>query len=133
MWWKEFPLFVKDYDIEERTLDNSSVTQTYTNESGFSHISTFKKFNLNPSGSTIDQRMMRMYMRVWSGLQKLILKVVSEGNCFVSLNIGYFFPLKGIQGSYGYSPTVEILEKYGFVLLEDAHNINPNHRFVIQY
>lgn len=63
-----------------------------------------------------------MYMRVWSGLGKCILKTINEGNCFVNLNLGYFYSLKN-NTRVIYSPISELLEKYGCSCTEDDCNV----------
>jgi len=119
------PCFAKEYSLEEITIDTAS-TKTYTNESVFSGLSSFKKIE-QPS---IDQRMIRIYMRVWSNLCKYIAKVITEDKCFINSNIGYFFPIRGILSKYGYSPPSKVIDSYGVTLYEDAYNIHPLKRFV---
>jgi len=116
------PYFTKEYEIEKDTV-SSTETNSITNKSAFSNYTTFTK------STNIDQRLLRIYMRVWSGLGKLISKTVTEGNCFVSLDLGYFFPSK-IQGKFIYSPSIELIEKSGYGLCEDAYNVKPSNRNV---
>jgi len=123
------PRFAKDYDVEELTVNQTLDTCTITNESAFSGISSIKKCNTIAKNG-IEQQMLRMYMRVWTGITKSLCKVLSEGNCFVSLSLGYFFPLKGILGKFAYSPTYEILDRYDLSLDEDLCNVHPSNRFV---
>ena len=127
----ENPCFAKDYDLEEYTIDKTSDTQTVTNESIFSGLSSFKKGNISSKTSSIDQRMVRMYMRIWNGLGKSIVKTLTDGNCFISLSLGYFFSIKGSLSQFAYSPTLEIIERYGLTLIEDPYNMHPTNRFVI--
>ena len=124
------PFYLKDYDLEEQTVDTYSATQTFTNESAFSGFSSFSKIKENPKLPSIDDRLLRMYMRIWNGLTKIIAKTVAKGSCFVTLNIGYFFPLRGLDATFAYSPNSEFMERYGLTVYEDAYTIHPNKRFV---
>jgi len=117
------PYFAKNYELEELTIGKFSDSQSVTNQSSFSNYASFKQTNdLEGKTSLIDQRMLRMYMRVWSGLSKCIQKTVNEGKCFVNLNLGYFYPLKNNIRRIAYSPIPELLEKYGCSLIEDDYN-----------
>jgi len=130
------PCFVKDYDLEECTVDQYSKndSRSITNESCFSGYSVFKKNNASNTTNDqiketkMDRNLLRMYMRVWAGLGKIILKEISQGNCFVSLDIGYFYPIG--NNKCAYSPTLELIEKYGYTLIEDSYNIHPSQRNV---
>eukprot|EP00826_Nyctotherus_ovalis_P017277 TRINITY_DN15078_c0_g1_i2.p3 TRINITY_DN15078_c0_g1~~TRINITY_DN15078_c0_g1_i2.p3 ORF type:complete len:165 (+),score=50.22 TRINITY_DN15078_c0_g1_i2:75-569(+) len=119
------PHFLKNYDLEELTVSRYSDSQSVTNESSFSNYTTFKQANnLETKGSAMDQRIVRMYMRVWSALCKCILKTIADGSCFVSLSLGYLRPSKDKSGRVIYSPFAEILEKHGCELAEDECNVN---------
>ena len=119
------PQFTKDYGIEEYTLEQSSESQTITNESSFSSYSIFKNNKINTKLPLMDQKMLKLYMRVWTGLGRAIAKVTLEGNCFANLQLGYFFPLNDSKRKFAYSPTFELLESRGLTLIEDCSNIKP--------
>ena len=138
------PCFVKDYDLEECTISGPSQAETksITKDSCFTGFSG-KRSNILSGGpgvedskmSPMDRKLMQLYMRVWAGIGKLIVKELGRGNCFVTLDIGYFFPTKGQVTSpgaarYCFSPTLELLDKYQFQLLEDEYNVTPTNRSV---
>jgi len=127
------PYFAKDYDVEEYTIDGTSDAKSITNESAFSGLSAFKRVNANSKSSSMEQGMLRLYMRVWSGIRNAIQKIVSNGNCFISMELGYFYPMKGAPGRFVYSPTLETLEKYDYTLIDDRYNIKPSDRSVTLY
>ncbi len=145
------PYFVRDYNLEELTVKSPSKVDTMSvgQESSFTGFSNYKSSTLSglpdlPKMPMMDQRLMRLYMRVWSGLGRLVLAEISRGNCFVSLDIGYFYPYKDEsvaregQGKMTapnvtrvcYSPTLELLDKYQFSLFEDPFNVLPSNREV---
>ena len=119
------PSFTSDYALEERTCSNID-TLIFTNGSIFSRHLALKKEISDFKGSSIDERMMRLYIRVWTGLRKFLTKVVSKGNCFVNLDFGYFYP--STQELFAYSPTQELIDRY--TLIEDNYNISPANRHV---
>lgn len=118
------PYFARDYDVEEFTMDDTSDAKSITNESAFSGLSALKKANADSKTSSAEQGMLRLYMRIWTGIRNAIYKIVSNGNCFISMELGYFYPMKGARG-FAYSPTLETLEKYNYSLAEDPYNIKP--------
>lgn len=115
------PCFAGDYTLDERTSSHVDAT-TVTNGSAFSGYSRFRR----EAKDSVDQRMARLYMRVWTGLGKFLAKTVGDGNCFASLDFGYFYPSRDVPGQFVYSPTLELIEKYGYTLVEDEHNALPN-------
>eukprot|EP00826_Nyctotherus_ovalis_P020481 TRINITY_DN16437_c0_g1_i1.p2 TRINITY_DN16437_c0_g1~~TRINITY_DN16437_c0_g1_i1.p2 ORF type:complete len:133 (-),score=27.66 TRINITY_DN16437_c0_g1_i1:836-1234(-) len=114
------PFLLKDYDLEEFTVGQLSDTQTITGKSAFSGFSLVKKLPNTPK--PLVQQLMRMHMRVWTGLVKFIAKALADGNCFADLSLGYFYPAKG---KCTYSPSSDILEKYGYELKTDSWNVHP--------
>lgn len=118
------PYFARDYDLQELTV-GSTESGSMTKASSFSNYSAFSS-----KPSNIDQRLLRVYMRVWTALTKAIARTVHEGNCFVSLDLGYFFPSNTTPGRIVYSPANELLDKYGYELEEDSYNIKPANRNV---
>lgn len=125
------PHFLKNYDLEELTASKFSDSQSATNESSFSNYTTFKLANnLEGRTSAMDERLVRMYMRVWSALCKSIRKTTADGNCFVSLSLGYLCPSRDRSGKVVYSPFAEVLEKHGCALAEDEWNVNAGNGVV---
>eukprot|EP00826_Nyctotherus_ovalis_P064484 TRINITY_DN9460_c0_g2_i2.p1 TRINITY_DN9460_c0_g2~~TRINITY_DN9460_c0_g2_i2.p1 ORF type:complete len:135 (-),score=20.31 TRINITY_DN9460_c0_g2_i2:359-763(-) len=118
------PYFTKNYDLQELTV-SSTETRSITNASSFSNYTAF-----NSDPSNIDQRLLRIYMRIWTALTKAIARTVCEGNCFVSLDLGYFFPSSTMPGRFMYSPANELFDKYGYELEEDSYNVKPANRNV---
>ena len=136
------PCFVKDYDLEEFTLANYSCadTKSITKESSFTGYGGKQGSMLGMTkngengAASIDQRLLRMYMRVWTGLAKILVREVSQGNCVVSLDLGYFFPSKSSSGNLlrvCYSPTLELIEKYKYTLYEDEYNYESSKKNVM--
>ena len=123
------PSSTKDYTLEDWTMDQTlSNDQSVTNKSSFSGYTSFKQGIYNSSATSIDQKLLRLYMRIWAGLGRLIKRVIIEGNCFISFNLGYFYIL---DGCCVYSPTIEIIENNGLIFIEDKWNIGPINRIVL--
>ena len=120
------PIFSKDHHIDELTVNGSDICSVAT-DSVFSGISEFVGAS---QPSSIDQKLLKIYMRVWIGFVRMLTRTVTQGNCFVSLSLGYFYPMKG---RFVYSPTLEVMEKYGNLLKEDFWNIGPKNRTVKLY
>jgi hypothetical protein len=120
------PYFIKNYDVEEFCFNNTIDTHSITNDSAFTGYSTLVKTDTLSNTPLIDQKLFRVNMRVWNGLRKLIVAMVTKGNCVVCREFGYFFP-RG--GKVAYSPTMEIMDQC--LLLENTYNINPRNRNVI--
>lgn len=123
------PRLLKDYDIEE----SLSSKYTFTADPTITHISDYSGYsNLRKeSFKSVDQSLLRLYMRAWTGLGRYIMKIIADGNCFYSLDLGCIFPVKVTERKCGYSPLLETLEKYGLSLAEDEYNIHPLKRNVI--
>ena len=118
------PIFTKDYELEEFTIDKSSDSKSITNQSAFSNYSVFKQRNyLDNKFPSIDQGILRMYMRIWSSFIKYMANIVYEGNCFVCLDIGYIYKDRNNQGKYVYSPSPDLLEKFNCTLFTDSYNL----------
>ena len=119
------PYLTKNYDVEEVSLNSTIDAHSITNNSAFTGYSTLVKPETLSDTSLIDQKLLRVNMRVWNGLRKLIVVMIMKGNCVVCKEFGYFFP-KGSKVAY--SPTMEVMEQY--LLLENTYNINPKNRNV---
>ena len=113
---------MSNYDIDEISTIKSKLSS--------SCFSDYSSFNHNNNFSLVDKKLLGVYMKIWSAFSQFVLKSTLEGNCFVDLHIGYFYPSKVTPGKYAYSPTLELLEKHGIILLEDVYNISPKNRAV---
>jgi len=122
------PCFVKNGDVEVMTNNDSFEGGNVMSESVFSGITEFKKNDVK--ADTVDQRLLKLYMKVWSSLGRLLIKTITHRNCFISPELGYFYPLKE---RFIYSPTLELMEKYRYLLIEDYCNISPKNRTVDFY
>lgn len=115
------PHLTKNYDIEELSLTNTLEARSVTNDSAFSGYSAL-------STSLVDQKLLRVNMRVWNGLRRLIVAMTGKGNCVVTREFGYFFPKSG-GGKVAYSPSVEAAEQ--LQLVENNFNVSPKNRNVV--
>ena len=122
------PNITKDYSMDELTIANTFDTYSMTNESTFTGYSEFNR--TDNKISLFDQKLLRINMRVWNGIKKIIMKTVSAGNCIINYELGYFFPLNNPPTKFAYSPSLELMEKYGYTLKEDKFNIIPKNRIV---
>lgn len=103
------PSFTREYNLEEHTVATSDSKST-TNESAFSNLTAFKRSH-HPQMPTVDQRLFKLYMRVWSALGKLIKQTVAAGSCFVHLDLGYFYPSQH-SNKFAFTPAAELLAKF---------------------
>lgn len=119
------PCFTKNYDIEMTESNEQLEACSAMSDSVFTEFTEFKRENVK--ADSVDQKLLKLYMKVWTGLGRLLAKTITQGNCFISLELGYFYPLKD---RFVYSPTLELMNKYGYLLIEDFCNISPKNRTV---
>lgn len=87
-----------------------------TSSSIFSNFSSLQR---EMGVMSIDEKLVRIYMRVWTSFGRRVAEIVGRGACCVCSEAGNFFPVGNVCG---YSPGVEIMEKYGLSLVEDSYN-----------
>ena len=122
------PYFLKDYDIDAISNSKESLSddKTSINSSVFSGYSTLK----NSSLLSMDQHLLRVYMRIWNALGLSLKQVLLYKNCFVIPDLGYFFPSNQRFGMTIFSPFTEVCEKYNCTLIADDFNVFQNGLYV---
>ncbi len=137
----ERPYFVKDYELETCTLDGQKTAdvRSIAHESAFTGFSASNRGGAGTEGhtTTMDQRLRQLYMRVWTGFGRFLVRETRKGRCVLSLEVGYFYPDKDnaqdsstVARRCRYSPTIELLERHKYTLHEDQYNVPPGARDV---
>jgi len=113
----ENPCFTKEYGVEEHTINDTEIKS----ESVSSNFTSFKKSNhLYSQTHEADEKLCRLYMRIWLNLCKLIRKTVSDSKCLVIAYIGCFYPLEEHIDKYMFTPITNLLTK--FSIYNDQYN-----------